>query len=176
MYQLPALENDRAELNLMNDREKYFPHNDQDLHEMLCIFISKNNLKFIDPSLSVFSPFTCGIKDLKDDSFQTILKHLIAELNARLKSIPISRNEISKSQYVCSYLVAEANLYEGKFELQSEKNITGPNRHRLSIAQNAVQLKLVLSNCKRKVSEMEEDSVFVDKAKIQTIRAGGHYL
>ncbi|CAB4427692.1 unnamed protein product [Rhizophagus irregularis] len=47
MYQPPALENDGAELNLMNDGEKYFTHNDQDLREMLCIFISKNNLKFI---------------------------------------------------------------------------------------------------------------------------------
>src|SRR5436190_9282500 len=115
MYQPPALENDGAELNLMNDGEKYFPHNDQDLREMLCIFISKNNLKltvFIetpskafsdwtfpkvcqlyelceseDPSLSVFPPFTCGIKDLEDDFSRAILKHLIAELNARLKSI-----------------------------------------------------------------------------------------
>ncbi|CAI2197551.1 17383_t:CDS:2, partial [Funneliformis geosporum] len=101
-----------------------------------------------DPSLSVFSPFTCGIKDLKDDSFQTILKHLIAELNARLKSIPISRNEISKSQYV--------SKTAGMTEVKDEDFFK-------SIAQNAVQLKLVLSNCKRKVSEMEEDSVFVDK-------------
>jgi hypothetical protein len=140
-----------------DDGEKYFPHNDQDLREMLCIFISKNNLKFTvfietpskafsdwtfpkvcqlyelceseDPSLSVFLPFTCGIKDLEDDSSQAIVKHLIAELDARLKSIPISGNEASKSQYVCSYLVAGANLYEGKFELRPEKNITGPNGH-----------------------------------------------
>ncbi|PKK59137.1 hypothetical protein RhiirC2_306728 [Rhizophagus irregularis] len=217
MYQPPALENDGAELNLMNDGEKYFPHNDQDLREMLCIFISKNNLKFTvfietpskafsdwtfpkvcqlyelceseDPSLSVFPPFTCGIKDLEDDSSQVILKHLIAELNARLKSIPISGNEASKSQYVCSYLVAGANLYEGKFELRPEKNITGPNGHGpvdfaidllqtaktvgvtevkdedifKGIAQNAVQLESALSNRKRKVNEMEEGDVFTGK-------------
>src|SRR3954468_3327459 len=217
MYQPPALENDGAELNLMNDGEKYFPHNDQDLREMLCIFISKNNLKFTvfietpskafsdwtfpkvcqlyelceseDPSLSVFPPFTCGVKDLEDDSSQAILKHLIAELNARLKAIPISGNEASKSQYVCSYLVAGVNLYEGKFELRPEKNITGPNGHGpvdfaidllrtaktvgvtevkdedfyKGIAQNAVQLESALSNRKRKASEMEEDSVFVGK-------------
>ena len=30
MYQPPALENDGVELNLMNDGEKYFPHNDQE--------------------------------------------------------------------------------------------------------------------------------------------------
>jgi len=217
MYQPPALENDGAELNLMNDGEKYFPHNDQDLREMLCIFISKNNLKFTvfietpskafsdwtfpkvcqlyelceseDPSLSVFPPFTCEYKELEDGSSQEILKNLITELKARLKSIPISGNEASKSQYVCSYLVAGANLYEGKFELRPEKNITGPNGHGpvdfaidllqtaktvgvtevkdedifKGIAQNAVQLESALSNRKRKASEMEEESVFTGK-------------
>src|SRR4051794_33006718 len=114
MYQLPALENDGAELNVLNDSGKYFPRNDQDLREMLRIFVSKNNLKFTvfietpskafsdwsfpkvcqlyglgesdDPSLSVFPPFTCGIKVLEDDSSQVILKHLIAELNAPFQS------------------------------------------------------------------------------------------
>lgn len=74
-----------------------------------------------DPLLLVFPPFTCEHKELKDDYSQAILKHLIAELEARLKSIPISGNEASKSQYVCSYLVAGVNLHEGKFELRSEK-------------------------------------------------------
>ncbi|GES87004.1 hypothetical protein GLOIN_2v1580557 [Rhizophagus clarus] len=127
IYHLPALENDGAKLNLMNDGEKYFPHNDQDLCEMFCIFVSKNNLKFTvfietpskafldwsflkvcqlyelcesdDPLLSVFPSFTCEYKDLENDSSQAILKHLIVELNARLKSIPISGNEVSKLQH-----------------------------------------------------------------------------
>src|SRR5438045_2212959 len=114
--------------NMLNDSGKYFPRNDQDLREMLRIFVSKNSLKFTmfietpskafsdwsfpkvcqlyglgesdDPSLSVFPPFTCEYKDLKDDSSRAILKHLISELNARLKSIPISGNEASKSEYV----------------------------------------------------------------------------
>src|SRR5436309_1405838 len=81
------------------------------------------------------------------------------------------------------------NLYEGKFELRPEKNITGPNGHGpvdfaidllqtaktvgvtevkdedvfKGIAQNAVQLESALSNRKRKANEMEEDSVFVGK-------------
>ena len=46
MYHPPALENDGAEHSVLNDSGKYFPHNDQDLLEMLRIFISKNNLKF----------------------------------------------------------------------------------------------------------------------------------
>ncbi|CAG8727391.1 3100_t:CDS:2, partial [Ambispora leptoticha] len=34
-------------------------------------------------------------------------------LSACLKTIPISGNEASKSQYVCPYLIASANLFEG---------------------------------------------------------------
>ncbi|GBC02322.1 hypothetical protein RclHR1_04570009 [Rhizophagus clarus] len=164
----------------MNDGEKYFPHNDQDLCEMFCIFVSKNNLKFTvfietpskafldwsflkvcqlyelcesdDPLLSVFPSFTCEYKDLENDSSQAILKHLIVELNARLKSIPISGNEVSKLQYVCFYLIASMNLYEGKFELRPKK-----------ILLNAVQLESALSNCKCKASEMEESDMFTEK-------------
>ncbi|POG75833.1 hypothetical protein GLOIN_2v1872506 [Rhizophagus irregularis DAOM 181602=DAOM 197198] len=46
-----------------------------------------------DHSLSVFPPFTCEHKELKDDYSQAILKHLIAELEARLKSISIMEEE-----------------------------------------------------------------------------------
>jgi hypothetical protein len=215
--QTPALENDGAVLNMLNDSGKYYPRNDQELREILQVFVAKSIFKFTvivetpskafsdwsfpkvcqlyglgesdDPSLSVFPPFTCEYKELKEDSSKAILKHLIAELNARLKAIPISGNEASKSQYVCSYLVAGINLYEGKFELRPEKNITGPNGHGpvdfaidllqtaktvgvtevkdedifKGIAQNAVQLESALSNRKRKANEMEEDSVFVGK-------------
>ncbi|CAI2178225.1 19386_t:CDS:2 [Funneliformis geosporum] len=72
---------------------------------MLRIFVSKNNLKFtvfIETPSKAFSdwsfPKVCQLYglDLKDDSSRAILKHLIAELNARLKA----RNESSKSQYV----------------------------------------------------------------------------
>src|SRR5438045_2631868 len=184
---------------------------------MLQLFVSKNNFKLIvvietavkafldwsfpkvcqlygldesdDPSLSVFPPFTCSRKDLKDNSAQEILRNLITELKAHcLKTIPINGNEASKSQYVCSYLVAGANLYEGKFELRPEKNITGPNGYGpvdfaidllqtaktvgvtevkdedfyKGIAQNAVQLESALSNRKRKASELEE-RIFVGK-------------
>ncbi|EXX68830.1 Coronin-like protein crn1 [Rhizophagus irregularis] len=203
--------------NDVKDAERHSPRNDQDFCKMLRQFVSKDITKFTvvietpskafsdwsfpkvcqlyglgesdDPSLSVFPPFTCEYKELNDDSSQEILRNLITELNARLKTIPISGNEASKSQYVCSYLVAGANLHEGKFELRPEKNITGPNGHGpvdfaidllqtaktvgvtevkdedifKGIAQNAVQLESALSNRKRKASEMEEDNVFVGK-------------
>ena len=119
------LENDGAVLNFTYEVKRYSPRNDQDFSKMLRQFVSKNNFKLVvsietpskafsdwtfpkmcqlyglgesdDPSLSVFPPFTCGCKDLENDSSQAILKHLIAKLNARLKSIPISGNEASKS-------------------------------------------------------------------------------
>src|SRR3954447_4342965 len=197
--------------------ERYSPRNDQDFCKVLRLFVSKSISKFTvtietpskafsdwsfpkvcqlyelgesdDPSLSVFPPFTCKYKDLEDEHSQVLLKNLITELEARLKSIPISGNEASKSQYVCSYLVAGVNLHEGKFELRPEKNITGPNGHGpvdfeidllktaktvgvtevkdedffKGIAQNAVQLESALSNRKRKASEMEEEGTFVGK-------------
>ena len=214
---LPAIENDGAVLNFTYEIKRYSPRNDQDFSKMLRQFVSKNNFKLVvsietpskafsdwtfpkmcqlyglgesdDPSLSVFPPFTCGCKDLKDELSQVLVKNLITELEARLESIPISGNEASKSQYVCSYLVAGVNLYKGKFELRPEKNITGPHGHGpvdfaidllrtartagvtevkdedfyKGIAQNAVQLESALTNRKRKASEMEEESVFTGK-------------
>uniref|UniRef100_U9T1P2 Uncharacterized protein n=1 Tax=Rhizophagus irregularis (strain DAOM 181602 / DAOM 197198 / MUCL 43194) TaxID=747089 RepID=U9T1P2_RHIID len=140
MYQSLAPENDSAELNVLNDSRKYFSYNDQDLHEMLRIFVSKNNLKLAelnDPSLSVFLPFTCEYKDLKDNSSQKILRNIIIELKAHLKTIPINGNEALKLQYICSYFVG--------------------------IAQNAIQLESALSNRKCKASEIEEEDVFTRK-------------
>ncbi|RIA99327.1 hypothetical protein C1645_811563 [Glomus cerebriforme] len=155
MYQTPALENDGTVLNMLNDSGKYSPRIDQDLREMLQLFVSKNNLKF-----TVF--IETSSKPFSDWSFPK----LYAELEARLKSIPISGNEASKSQYVCSYLVAGVNLHEGKFtpnrktvgvtEVKDEDFYKG-------IAQNAVQLESALSNRKRKANEMEEEGLFTGK-------------
>ncbi len=217
VYQAPALENDGAVFNMVCNSGKYSPRNDQEFREMLHLLVSKNSFKFAvfietpskpfaewtfpkicqlyglgetdDPSLSVFPSFMCECKNLKDESSQAVLKHLIVELKARLKTIPISGNEASKSQYVCPYLIAGANLFEGKFELRPEKNISGPNGHGpvdfaldlprtartagvtevkdedffKGIAQNAVQLESALTNRKRKASEMDEEGVFVGK-------------
>ncbi|CAB4434028.1 unnamed protein product [Rhizophagus irregularis] len=162
-YGPPSLEKDGAVLKFTSeDKERYSPWNDQDLREMLQLFVAKNSFKFTviietpskgfaewsfpkvcqlyglaesdDPSLSVFPPFTCECKDLEDDSSREILRNLITELKACLKSIPISGNEASKSQYVCSYLVAGY----------------------------CSECCTTLSNRKRKASEMEED-VFTGK-------------
>jgi len=141
IYAKNTLEKDEAVLKFISeDKERYLSQNDQDFCKMLWQFILNNNFKLIiiietlskafsdwsflkmcqlyelgkldDPSLSVFPPFTCEYKNLKEDSFQAILKHLIIKLEAYLKFILISRNKVSKSQYVCSYLIAGVNLYE----------------------------------------------------------------
>ncbi|RHZ84116.1 hypothetical protein Glove_85g120 [Diversispora epigaea] len=64
-----------------------------------------------DPTLSIFSPFTCGCKDLKGESSPAILKHLIARTEAHA---PNHVNEASKSHYVFSYLLS-------KFKIRSKK-------------------------------------------------------
>ncbi|CAG8724532.1 3904_t:CDS:1 [Funneliformis caledonium] len=80
MYQPPALENDGAELNFMNDGDKYLPRNDQDLREILRIFVSNKNLAlaptakftvFIETPSKPFNSWTfpkvCELYELSDD-------------------------------------------------------------------------------------------------------------
>jgi hypothetical protein len=122
-YEPPSLEKDGAVLKFTSeDKERYSLWNDQDLHEILRLFLSKNNIKFTviietpskafsdwsfskvcqlyglsesdDPSSSVFPLFTCESKDLKDDSSREILKHLIAELE--LVSSPFQSVEMKR--------------------------------------------------------------------------------
>jgi hypothetical protein len=156
MYQTPALENDGAELNMLNDSGKYSPRNDQDLREVLRIFVSKKNLKFTvfietpskafsdwtfssvcqlydlggeteDPTMAVFPIFSCGNVKPSQES----LEGLMAELKSRLDNTPINllSIEATKSLYVYSYLLAGANNFKGKFEIRPQKVISGPNGH-----------------------------------------------
>ncbi|CAI2181722.1 1637_t:CDS:2 [Funneliformis geosporum] len=66
--------------------------------------------------------------ELNDERSQVIIKHLMTDLNFRLKAIPIG-NEASKSQYIYAYLVAVTNLFGNKFKVCPEKNVSGPNGH-----------------------------------------------
>ncbi|CAB4433372.1 unnamed protein product [Rhizophagus irregularis] len=210
LYQFPELQKDIATLAFSCNDEKYSPKSDLEFQNMLQLFVSRNSLKFTvsietslsfsswtfskvcklyklsedsDPTLSVFPPFTCGYVKLNDEKSQVIIKHLITELNFRFKAIPIG-NEASKSQYVCSYLVAIANLFEDKFKVYPEKNVSGMNGHgpvdfaliqiqnsriigitevkdkdfQQGVAQNAVQCESALSNKKKNVFGIITDS------------------
>jgi|SRR5947199_6058785 len=80
VYQPPALENDGAELNFMNDGDKYSPRNDQDLREILRIFVSNKNLKFtvfIETPSKPFNSWTfpkvCELYGLSDDRILVLM-------------------------------------------------------------------------------------------------------
>src|SRR5256884_9069059 len=128
MYQSPALENDGAELNLMNDGDKYSPRSDQDLREILRIFVSNKNLRFTvfietpskpfsdwsfpkvcqlygisndpNPDIDVFPPFSCGSADLNNDKSKTVIKHLMAEIKLRQDVTPLNRQMRQRKVFI----------------------------------------------------------------------------
>ncbi|CAJ0636418.1 13160_t:CDS:2 [Entrophospora sp. SA101] len=161
MYQPPALENDGVELNLMNDGEKYFPHNDQDLREMLRIFVSKNNLKFTVfiemPSKAFLDwsfPKVCQLYklcELEDPSFWRLVSSPFQSVGTKHQNH--RPNGYGPVDFAIDLL--QTTKMVGVTEVKDEDFYKG-------IAQNAVQLESALSNCKRKASEMEED-VFTGK-------------
>ncbi|CAB4435833.1 unnamed protein product [Rhizophagus irregularis] len=184
MSPTPALENDGAVFNMLNDSGKYSPRNDQDLRDMLQISVCQLyglGGESEEPSMTSFPVFSCG--NIKPS--QESLEGLMAELKSRLDNTPINllSIEATKSLYVYSYLLAGANNFKGKFEIRPQKVISGPNGHGpldfaidlrrtaktvgvtevkkddfvKGVAQCAVQLESSLSNRKRKINEMEED-------------------
>ena len=112
-----------------------------------------------------------------------IVGRAYGRIKIRLDNTPINlfSIEATKSLYVYSYLLAGANNFKGKFEIRSQKVISGPNGHGpldfaidlrrtaktvgvievkkddfvKGVAQCAVQLESSLSNRKRKANEME---------------------
>ncbi|PKB99546.1 hypothetical protein RhiirA5_429516 [Rhizophagus irregularis] len=131
----PALENDGAVLNILNDEGKYFPVNDQDLRELLQVFVSKNNLKFTvivetpskpfnewtfpkvcelyglsddpNPSTDVYPVFHCGCVDTKNEKYKAALRKLFDELETRVATTPIDLSyEATKSIYSYTYLAS----------------------------------------------------------------------
>ena len=153
VYQTPALENDGAVFNVVCDSGKYSPRNDQALHEMLRLLVSKNNLKFTvsietpskafnnwtfpkvcqlynlsedpNPDVSVFPTFSCGCSDTKSEKFQTALDKLV-ELKTRLATTPINLSyEAIKTIYTYSYLASAVLLFETLIRIRPEKLIEG---------------------------------------------------
>src|SRR6266542_6153969 len=116
MYQLPALENDGAVLNFMNDRGRYSPRNDPSFREMLQSLVTKTNLKFTvfietpskpfnswtfpkvcelyelsddpNPSIDVYPVFHCVSANLSSEKSEAVIKHLMAELKLRQDVTP----------------------------------------------------------------------------------------
>ncbi|CAI2176684.1 8177_t:CDS:2 [Funneliformis geosporum] len=117
----------------------------------------------------MFPNFSCG--NVKPS--QELLEGLMAELKSRLDSTPISllSVEATKSEYIYSYLLAEANNFKGKpnrygpFDFaidlcQTAKTVWVAEVKKddfvKGVAQCTVQLESSLTYHKRKADEMEE--------------------
>ncbi|PKY31625.1 hypothetical protein RhiirB3_489525 [Rhizophagus irregularis] len=156
MEKPPALENDGAVLNIINDSGKFSPRNDQDLRKILQLFVSNVNLKFTvlietpskpfnewtfpkvcelyglsddpNPSIDVYPVFSCGSADLSSEQSKAVVKHLLAELKLRQKTTPFDMTyEATKSIYSYCYLASGVSFYDEKFKIIPEKLITGHN-------------------------------------------------
>jgi hypothetical protein len=107
LYKPPALENDGAVLNFVNDGDRYYPRNDGSFREMLRSLVSKNNLKFTvfietpskpfnkwtfskvcqlyglsddpNPSIDVYPVFKCGCVETKNEKYREALRKLFDE-------------------------------------------------------------------------------------------------
>ncbi|CAG8540438.1 4031_t:CDS:2 [Paraglomus brasilianum] len=196
-----------------NTKDTYYPRTDTQFRELLRLLVAKNirmmtvtietpckafsDWSFAevcrhyelstddDASLTdVFPTFEPGIKTLDDESEQAALKHLLVELNERIKATPYDQaKETTKSIYTYPYLLAAVNLFKGKISLRPERQITGKNGRgpvdyafdarngtavgvtevkqddfKKGIAQNVVQLESALNTRKRKADEMLEKS------------------
>ncbi|GBC01773.1 hypothetical protein RclHR1_04320014 [Rhizophagus clarus] len=194
IYQTPELENDGAIITVTCNGEKYSPQNDLEFQNILQLFVSRNDFRFTvfvetslsfslwtfpkmcqfyklgkdnDPSLSVFPPFNCECMELDDEKSQSIIKHLVTDLNFQFKAIPIG-NEASKSQYVCAYLVAIANIFGNKFKVCPEKNISGPNGHGpVDFALVLIQTSKVFSITEVKDKDFQQECSLNDEGELK---------
>ena len=124
---------------MLNDSGKFSPRNDQDLREMLQVFVSKSNFKFTvlietpskhfnewtfpkvcelyglsddpNPSIDVYPVFSCGSADTKNEKYKEALRKLFDELETRVATTPIDVSyEATKSIYSYTYLVSAAYI------------------------------------------------------------------
>ncbi|CAI2191241.1 7858_t:CDS:2, partial [Funneliformis geosporum] len=122
LYKSPALENDKAVLNFMNDERRYYPRNDVSFQEILRSLISKSNPKFTVFIETPSKPFNFW-------TFQkSAIKHLMAELDLRKKTTPlVLAYEATKSIYSYCYLASGVSLFENNFKIVLEKLVKGHN-------------------------------------------------
>jgi hypothetical protein len=155
-YKPPALENDGAVLNILNDSGKYLPQTNQELCEMLRLFVAKNSFKFTvfietpskpfnewtfpkvcelyglsddpNPSIDVYPSFTCGCVDTKNEKYQEALRKLLDELETRIATTPIDVSyEATKSIYSYTYLASATFLFKSQIKIVPEKLVEGKN-------------------------------------------------
>jgi hypothetical protein len=155
VYQLPELENEVV-LNLKNDNKIYHPRNDDSFRKILQLFVSTTKLNFTvfietpskpfsewsfprvcelyglsddpNPGIEAYSVFSCGSADLNSEKSKEVVKHLIAELNLRKKTTPLTFGA-TKIIYSYCYLASGVSLYEHDFRIVPKKLVEGRNGH-----------------------------------------------
>jgi hypothetical protein len=105
MNSTPALDNNGAELSMLNDCGKFSPRNDQNLREMLSIFVSKNNLKFtmfieirpFDFAIDLLQTAkTVGVTEVKDEAFYKSIAQNAVQLESALSNRKRKANEMEE--------------------------------------------------------------------------------
>ncbi|PKK71351.1 hypothetical protein RhiirC2_778513 [Rhizophagus irregularis] len=132
--QTPALENDGAVLNMLNESGNT-PRNDQDLREMLQVFVTKSSFKFtvlIETSSKPSNEWTFP----KCEKSKAVVKHLMAELKTSSRCYS-PRQECRPTGRVL-----------GVIEVKKEDFMKG-------FAQASVQMESTLSR-KRKADEIDD--------------------
>ena len=156
MYKPPALENDGAVLNFVNDGDRYYPGNNGSFWEMLRSLVSKNNLKFTvfietpskpfnkwtfpkvcqlyglsddpNPSIDVYPVFKCGCVETKNEKYGEALRKLFDELETRVSTTPIDVSyEATKSIYSYSFLASATFPFKSQIKIVPEKLVEGKN-------------------------------------------------
>jgi hypothetical protein len=154
-YQKPTLENDGAVLNMLNENGKYSPRNDQDLREMLQLFVSKDNLKITvivktpskafsecsfpkvcqlygissdpNPDIDVFPVFSCGSAATSPKPLD-LTKAVVKHLMIEIKlrqDVTPLNKANEATKSIYSYYYL--SLYKDNFKLIPEKLIEGRN-------------------------------------------------
>ncbi|CAB4404747.1 unnamed protein product [Rhizophagus irregularis] len=155
----PALENDGAVLNILNDEGKYFPVNDQDLRELLQVFVSKNNLKFtviVETPSKPFNEWTFP----KNEKYKAALRKLFDELETRVATTPIDLSyEATKSIYSYTYLASATYPFKDQVKIVPERLIEGKNgRGNLNYGESRTTGRIM--GRKRKADEIDDEPGF----------------
>jgi hypothetical protein len=134
----------------MNDGEKYSPRNDQDLREILRIFVSKNNFKFTvfietpsnqnhstnGPSRKCVNSMGLAMTrvqvsmcNTRTEKYEEALRKLLDELETRVATTPIGVSILrgTKSIYSYTYLASATFPFKDQIKIVPEKLIKVKN-------------------------------------------------
>uniref|UniRef100_U9TXC7 Uncharacterized protein n=1 Tax=Rhizophagus irregularis (strain DAOM 181602 / DAOM 197198 / MUCL 43194) TaxID=747089 RepID=U9TXC7_RHIID len=114
---------------MLNDSGKFSPRDDQDLREMLQVFVSKSSFKFTVLIETPSKPFNEDLsKNTKNEKYKEALRKLFDELETRVATTPIDVSyEATKNIYLYTYLVSATYPFKDQVKVVPEKLIEGKN-------------------------------------------------